>query len=430
VAGSAEVEERYRARTPRSADLMHRAAQSMTRGVTRSLSWFEPYPIVFDHGDGALLYDVDGHRYIDLMLNGLSLIHGNAYPPIQRAIERSLARGCAWPGTSDVQIEFAELLLSRIKHAGHVRFANTGSEATMLAVKLARHVTGRPIIIKAINGFHGSYGDFDAGLHGAGPVPGRMALARFGDLGSFAEQLHAHAGAVSAIIVEAVMYTRGVTEPPSGFLPDLELMAREAGVLLILDDCLMFRLTEGGSAERFGFTPDITVLGKWIGGGIPVGAILASTALMASFDPCSTNSMYHGGSFNGNLLGCAAGIVAVRDLTAGRISTMNRQAERLQTTVHEHARALGLRLSTPGDGAAFAFYLLDEHDEIDWAATRLLQLAAALHGVYLGSSGEAALPTVITDELIDDAGVALGAALDDVASTRTIERATRAGAMR
>src|SRR5579872_7502995 len=133
-----QIEADYRARTPGSAALMERAGRSMPRGLTRALSWFAPYPVVFERGAGAMLHDVDGNAYVDLFANGLSLMHGNAYGPVQEALERALPRGTAWPGASDLQIEFAELLCARIPGAQQARFANTGTEATMLGVKLAR----------------------------------------------------------------------------------------------------------------------------------------------------------------------------------------------------------------------------------------------------------------------------------------------------
>ncbi len=310
------IELEYRRLTPRSARWMERAADSMPRGLTRTLSWFAPYPVVFDHGRGAAVYDVDGNRYLDLFSNGLSLMHGHAYGPIEDALRVALSRGTAWPGTSDAQVQFAELLCQRLPGAERVRFANTGTEATMLAVKLARHVTQRPLIIKAWHAYHGSYDDLEVGLQGQGELPGRAALARFGELDTYAEALERHAGEVAAIIVEPVQYTGVVTPPPDGFLPALRELAREAGVLFVLDDCLMFRLAEGGSAERFGIDADITCLGKWIGGGLPVGVVASSEEIMSAFDLAPERPLYHGGSFNGNLLGMVAGAIAVRDLTS------------------------------------------------------------------------------------------------------------------
>src|ERR1700686_5483359 len=230
------IEEQYLRLTPGSAQLMQRAARSMPRGLTRTLSWFAPYPLAFDHGRGARLVDVDGNSYLDLFNNGLSLMHGHAYRPIEEALGSALRRGTAWPGTSDAQGEFAELLCARVPGEVQVRFTNPGTEATMLAVNLARHVTQRPLIIKAWHGYHGSYDSLEVGLGGREEMPGRVALARFGEIDSYAEALARNAGQVPAIVVEPVQYTGVVTAPPDGFLPQLCELAREAGVLFVLDD--------------------------------------------------------------------------------------------------------------------------------------------------------------------------------------------------
>jgi glutamate-1-semialdehyde 2,1-aminomutase len=414
------IEIEYLRRTPGSARMMERACDSMPHGITRTLSWFAPYPVVFERGNAANLLDVDGNSYVDMFSNGLSLMHGHAYPPIDEALREALGRGTAWPGTSDAQIEFAELLCRRVPGAEQVRFANTGTEATMLAVKLARHVTGRRLIIKAWHAYHGSYDDLEVGLAGQGEMPGRVALATFGEIDTYAGQLERHDGEVAAIIVEPVQYTGVVTPPPEGFLAELRELASEAGVLFVLDDCLMFRLAEGGSAERFAIErPDITCLGKWIGGGLPVGAITSSSELMATFhpSPSASDAMYHGGSFNGNLLGMVAGAIAVNDLDAVAIARIDAQAEALRGEIATAARERGVPVYTSGVGSAFGLYVLDAPDgEIDWNATSLLQLAAINHGVYYGSGGEFGLNTALSDDDLARTSEALGGALSDLAA--------------
>jgi glutamate-1-semialdehyde 2,1-aminomutase len=413
-----EIEQAYTQRTPGSARLMDRASEFMPCGITRTLAWFAPYPVVFERGAGANVFDVDGNRYIDMFSNGLSLMHGHAYPPIELALREALSRGTAWPGASDVQVDFAELLCQRVPGAEQVRFTNTGTEATMLAIKLARHTTGRPIVIKAWDAYHGSYDDLEVGLQGQDELPGRVALARFGELASYEAALARNAGNVAAIIVEPVQYTGIVTPPPEGFLAELRELAGREDVLFILDDCLMSRLAVGGSSERFGMAPpDITCLGKWVGGGLPVGAITASSELMAPFDlPGGDDALYHGGSFNGNLLGMVAGEIAVRDLTAEAIARIDAQAERLRVGLDEAASAAGVPIRTQGVGSAFGLYVLDGADgEVDWKATRLLHLAAVNHGVYYGTGGEFGLCTVISDEEVEEASAALGSALADLA---------------
>jgi glutamate-1-semialdehyde 2,1-aminomutase len=412
------VERQYRSLTPGSASLMERAARSMPRGLTRTLSWFAPYPVVFDHGRDAWLVDVDGNRYLDLFSNGLSLMHGHAYRPIEEALRSAMLRGTAWPGASDAQIEFAEMLVGRVPGAEQVRFTNTGTEATMLAVKLARHLTGRTMIVKAWHGYHGSYDDLEAGLQGRGEMSGRVALARFGELDSYRAALEAHPGEIAAVVVEPVQYTGVVTPPPEGFLAGLRELAREHEALFVLDDCLMSRLAEGGSAERFGIEADITCLGKWIGGGLPVGAIAGSAEHLATFDLDPVRPLYHGGSFNGSLLGMVAGAIAVRDLGSVEIARIDAQAERLRAAISQAAHDSGVDVRTSGVGSAFGLYVLDGSGEdagIDWAASALLHLAAASRGVYYGSGGEFGLSTALSDADLEHAELGLQGALADVA---------------
>ncbi len=411
------VEVAYTLQTPESARLMERARRSMSRGLTRTLSWFAPYPIVFDRGSGATVRDVDGNEYIDLFSNGLSLMHGHAHPPIVEALAEALPRGTAWPGSSVAQIEFAELLCSRVPGAEQVRFANTGTEATMLGVKLARAVMKRQMIIKAWDGYHGSFDDLEAGLYGQGEMPGRVALAKFGELDTYADALDRHPGEIAAVVVEPVQYTGIVTTPPPGFLNELRTLCRDAGVLFVLDDCLMFRLAEGGSAERFGIADaDITCLGKWIGGGLPVGAVTASAEMMEVFDPLGPEPLYHGGSFNGHLLGSIAGAIAVRDLTASEIARIDGFADDMRSAIHETADAVGLPVRTSGVGSAFGLYVLDEPEgKINWERSALLHLAAVTHGVYYGSGGEFGLCTALDDETVAVAIEKLRSAIGDVA---------------
>jgi glutamate-1-semialdehyde 2,1-aminomutase len=397
----------------------------MTRGLTRTLSWFAPYPVVFEHGAGVILTDLDGNEYIDLFSNGLSLMHGHAYPPITAYLSDAIGRGSAWPGATHAQIELAELLCQRIPGAEHVRFANTGTEATMLGVKLARAVSGRSVVIKAWHAYHGSYDDLEVGLQGKAEVAGRVALANFGELDSYEDALARNAGNVAAIIVEPVQYTGIVTPPPPGFLPALRELARSAGVLFILDDCLMFRLAEGGSAERLGIPDaDITCLGKWIGGGLPVGAITSTVELMEVFDPLRDEPVYHGGSFNGNPLGAGAGAIAVRDLSASEIDRIDGLADRMRLRIEQAAADAGLVVSTSGVGSAFGLYVLEEPGgEIDWDTSALLHLAAVNHGVYYGSGGEFGLSTALDDSTAQAAADGIAAAIGDVSRAQLREPA-------
>jgi glutamate-1-semialdehyde 2,1-aminomutase len=179
----------------------------------------------------------------------------------------------------------------------------------------------------------------------------------------------------------------------------------------------MFRLAEGGSAERFGIDADITCLGKWIGGGLPVGAITASAELMRVFDPLADRPLYHGGSFNGNLLGSVAGTIAVRDLTAAQIDRLDGVADRMRSALERAAADEGLAIRAAGVGSAFGLYVLDRPDgDIDWRGSALLHLAAVTRGVYYGSGGEFGLCTAVDDATADRAIEGLTGAIADLAA--------------
>jgi glutamate-1-semialdehyde 2,1-aminomutase len=421
LSSRSQIGDAYAERTSKSQALMTRAAKGMPGGSTRSFGWHEPYPLVMERGDGPYLWDVDGNRYVDLVYNGLSLIHGHAFPPVVAALGAVLARGSAWPGASMEQIEFAEALLDRVNSADLVRFTNTGTEAGMLAVKIARRATGRPLVLKAWAGYHGSYDDLEAGLAGQGPIPGRTALADFGSVQSFERALTTYGPEVAAVVLEPVMYTGVVTPPPPGFLKEVQAMARRHGALFVLDDCLMFRLAEGGSAEKFGLDPDITFLGKFIGGGLPVGVVAGKKDVMGHLDPRHNQPMYHGGSFNGNLLGSVAGKIGLRHLTGDAIAKMDRQAERIHAALDEKASELDLPLVVSREGSVMGIYLESElpspRQHPDAGRAGLFHLACLNHGLFPGSAGEVAMATVISDEDVEVVIAGFGAALEDVSTT-------------
>ena len=414
-APDSEIERGYRGKTPGSAETISRARAVLPGGSTRAFGYFRPYPLTFAGGEGPYLRDVDGNRYVDFTYNGLSLIHGHAFGPIEEAVLEALPHGTAWPGTSLPQIQFAEALCARIPTADRVRFTNTGTEAGMLAVKLARHVTGRPLVLKSWGAYHGSYDDLEAGLYGNGELRGRAVLGRFGDLDSYREVFARHRGEIAALMIEPILFTFEVVPPPPGFLPALVELAREEGAIVILDDCLMFRLAEAGSAEKYGISPDLTCLGKFIGGGLPVGVVAGSAALLAAVDPDNPNGMYHGGSFNGNPLGATAGRVTLEHLGNAEIAGMDDRAARLWAALEAKAKAVGVPLKVSGDGSILGSYVLGEDGSPDRELGAHLHLAAINHGVYFGADGEIAMATTLDDEALELAIAGFEAALDDLA---------------
>ena len=398
MSSRSSIEERYRRETPCSAALMREAAAVLPGGNTRTTSFHPPYPVVIERADGPWLWDVDQRRYVDLFCNGLSMIHGNNYGPAREAIQSAMQRGTAWSGASREQIAYAELLRDRIRALELVRFTNSGSEAGMMAVKAARHITGRPYIVKSAGAYHGSYPDLEAGLYGQGDVQGRAFVAPFNDLASFERIMAQHGKDVAAIVVEPVLVTGRVVPPAPGFLSELETLARRHGALSILDDCLMLRLAVGGSAEKFDLQPDLVVLGKFLGGGTALGAFGGSHEIMKIFDPTRRGCVFHGGSFNGNPLGCAAGLVTMRELTAERIAAMDAASLSIRNALARRADQLGLEVIITGMGsvAGIAFAADPKRHEDDPSAlgvASLFHLAALSEGVLIGPGGILAVST-------------------------------------
>jgi len=354
------IEENFRARTPRSAQLMKRASGVMPGGFTRGHGFHLPYPAVMDHGEGCYLWDVDGNRYVDLVSNGLALIHGHAFQPVIQALAERLPKSWGWVGASVPQIEFAETLCDRLGTFDRVLLTNSGTESGMLAVKLARRFTGKPLILKQRAGYHGSYSDLEAGLDGRGELPGHTLLAEFNDLASYERKLTEHQGQVAAIVVEPVMFTGVTILPEKGFLSNLQQLALDNGTLFILDDCLMLRLAYGGSAQKFGLTPDLTFLGKFLGGGTPVGAVGGRAEILEITNPHRENALYHGGSYNGNLLGSIAGRITLEHLTQEKIDLMDARAEAIRQAVEMKARQLGLPLTVQQIGSVMGVFFTRE----------------------------------------------------------------------
>ena len=414
------IEELYRAKTAKSAAIAARAERVMPGGDTRSVQQYRPYPLTISRGEGPYLFDVDGNRYIDLLGNYTSLVHGNAYPPIIEAIRQQASRGTAWAARSEAQVELAELLCERVASIEQVRFCNSGTEAGMLAAHVARRVTGRKFILMARHGYHGSYDDLEVGL--AGHEGERTLIADFGNAEDFERILSQRGNEIAAVFLEPVMGSSGIVIPPTGFLTRVREATRRAGTLLVIDEVITLRLSTGGAQQMFGIHPDLTMMGKIIGGGLPVGAIGGSAALMACFDPRNRDAMWHSGTFNGNPLTCAAGLVSVRELTKERIDLMDRLGGRFARELKKAAMAVELPFSARRIGSLMNIFFLNEAPpptiaREDAKLIAEFHLAALNRGLFLAPRGLIALSTVMTEALIDEIIARASEALQDVAST-------------
>ncbi|MGE0732661.1 MAG: aspartate aminotransferase family protein [Acidimicrobiia bacterium] len=412
----------FLARTPQSAARQDRAASVMPFGDTRTTTYHPPYPLTMASGEGAWLVDVDGNRYLDLLGNYTSLVHGNAYPPIVEAAQRQLARGTAWPARNDAQVELAELLTARVPSVEQVRFCNSGTEATMLCAYVARAVTGRRKVLMARYGYHGSLEEFEVGTLGHGGP--ETVLATHGDVDDFGRVLDERGGEIACVILEPVMGSGGLAAAAPGALAAIAERARRAGALFVADEVITLRLAVGGAQSLQGVVPDLTAMGKIIGGGFPVGAVGGRADLLAVTDPRAPK-LIHSGTFNGNPVSACAGVVSVRELTAERIERMDRLAERLAARLVGAAAACGLPFSVRRQGSLLQCFCSVEEPAAN--ATRsdadlatALHLAALNEGVFFAARGLLALNTVLDEALVDEAADRIGAAMGAVMAEQPV----------
>jgi len=412
-----QIEQRYRQRTPRSGRLADAASAVMPGGDTRAAAHYEPHGVTLERGEGPFVWDADGHRHLDLSVNYTSLVHGHACPPVVEAIREWAGRGTAWSARCEPQIALAELLVERVASVDTVRFTNSGTEAAMLAIHIARLLTGPRKILMARHGYHGSMEETEIGLLGVeGPS---TVLADHGDAAAFERVLEEHGGDIACALLEPVMGAGGIVPSPPGFLARVATAARRAGSLFILDEVICFRLATGGAQSLHDVTPDLTMFGRLIGGGLPVGAVGGHADVMAVSDP-RAGRMFVSGTFNGNPLTTAAGTVAVRELTGERIAVMHQLMDRLRLGLEASARRHGLPFAVHHAGSLLNVFFSPQAPRAtivreDAATMRLSHLACLNHGVFIAPRGMMALSTVVTDALVTEIVERADAAMADVA---------------
>jgi glutamate-1-semialdehyde 2,1-aminomutase len=415
----------YRERTRGSAAAYARALDVLPGGDTRTGTFFLPYPTFMARGEGCRLYDVDGNAYIDFLGNFTSLIHGHAHPKITAAIAEQAGQGTALSFPSELQVQLASEIRRRVPSVERLRFCNSGTEAVMGAIRVARAFTGRPKILKMEGGYHGSYDAAQMSItpgedapplpmgttEGPGLSPGmtrEVLVAPFNDLEKTASIARAHQGELAAVLLEPAMTAAGVIPADPQFLRGLRELTRELGVLLIMDEIITFRFAFGGGQSIYGITPDLTTFGKIIGGGLPVGAFGGRADVMALFDPRRAGTISHSGTFNGNAATMAAGLVALELLDQAAIDRLNAFGERMRRGLQGAFDAEGVPAFVSGLGSlAHIHYqpgrVRDYRASLAgkrWAA-RVMHLALHNAGFVGASRGMLAASTVMTTGEID-----------------------------
>ncbi len=403
-----QVSNEYLARNPRSMEIADRASVVLPGGTTRTTTFFAPYPPVLVRGEGCEIVDVDGNRRVDYLNNYTSLILGHAHPEVLAAALGAAGRGTAFSSPTKQEVRLAEVLVERVSSVDHVRFTNSGTEATMAAFRLARAFTGRPTVARFEGGYHGTH-DYSA-TPGAG-VPdliGDLVITLpFNDISGCEERMASVAGSLAAVIIEPVLGAGGVVAADPEFLAYLRGATRRTGALLIFDEIISFRLHTGGAQARYGIEPDLTTFGKIIGGGFPIGAFGGRRDVMALLHPIE-GSIRWGGTFNGNPVSAAAGVQTLEALTPEVIDQLNRDGEQLTERLDKVLEASGIPAGMTGVGSLFNIHatgdeITDSHavGRADPALTELLHLGLMNRGYFLAPRGMGCLSTAMTSADLD-----------------------------
>jgi glutamate-1-semialdehyde 2,1-aminomutase len=409
------VEERYQQSAPKSSQLFERATRSLPGGNTRTTIFVEPYPYYFDHGAGCRIYDVDGNVRIDFVNNYTSLILGHAHPKVIAAVERQLHRGTSAAAPSELEVRLAETIKSRLPSVDHLRFSNSGTEATMHAIRAARAYTGREMIAKFEGSYHGThdYAAVDvsaAGAIGAGAqtknagIPAAVAatvvVLPLNDREAVERIVAQNRAQLAAIIIEPVIGSGGILVPEDGFLQFLRDLTRRWDILLIFDEVIAFRIAYHGAQGRFGVAPDLTTLGKIIGGGFPVGAFGGRADIMALFDPRRPNHIGHGGTFNAHPIAMAGGLATLDEMTPDAYERLDELGADLRSKLLTLFTGLGIPAQVNQIGSLFNIHFSDQPISdypavlaSDRQLVRDLSMAALNHGIALTGRGMGCLST-------------------------------------
>jgi glutamate-1-semialdehyde 2,1-aminomutase len=329
-------------------------------------------PRFVERAQGPYIYDVDGNRYIDYVLSWGPMILGHADPAVIAAITDQATRGTSYGAPTTLETELARLTTQLVPSIEMVRFVNSGTEATMSALRLARAFTGRSLIVKFSGGYHG-HADFLLSDAGSGvatlglPASAGVTEAQtrdtvtvqYNDVGSVEQVFDMHGEHIAAVIVEPVAGNMGLVLPQPGFLETLRHLTREAGALLIFDEVMTgFRVALGGAQARFGIVPDLTCLGKVIGGGLPCAAYGGRRDIMEQVAPLGP--MYQAGTLSGNPLAMAAGIATLRQLKYDLYKGVEKCGARLLDGMRAAAEDAGIALQTAQAGTMIGFFFSAE----------------------------------------------------------------------
>lgn len=427
----------------RSEELFQRALKVMPGGNSRDSVYLAPFPYYADHASGCRVVDVDGVERVDFLNNYTSLIHGHSHPAVVEAVSRQLPRGTAVAMPTESEIRLAELLCGRIASFEQIRFANSGSEAVMMALKAARAFTGRSKVAKIEGAYHGSY-DFAEISQTASPAqwgedtPRSLPVAKgtpqgvlddvvvlpFNDTEATRRILDAHRGEIAGVLIDLMPHRLGFIPCHADYLEMLYAWTREDGALLVVDEVITLRLGYGGAQGGYKVKPDLTAVGKIIGGGFPVGGIAGRADVMAVFDPRLREiPVPHGGTFNANPITMVAGYAAMDEMSPAAFDRIARLGARARVGLAQALADSGVEGRILGDGSLFYIHLTDRQfsdyrssyrSAVDRRRIDMMLHGLLARGYILATTGMGCISTAMGDNEIDGLAEAVAGVLTEM----------------
>ncbi len=430
----------------RSEKLYQEALDVLPGGVSRNAVFRRPHPFYVSKGAGAYLYDLDRKQCLDFANNMASLIHGHAYPPIVAAVVEQLQKGTAFTMATEVEVRFAQLLCERVPSFEKIRFVNSGTEAVMCCIKAARAFTGKRKIAKTEGAYHGGY-DFAEVSQTANPtnwgdasrpasiptvagtpkgVLDDVQVVPFNDSERALAILNESPEDIACVLLDPMPHRAGLIPATNEFVNDLRKWCDQHGALLVFDEVITFRSTYTGAQGWFDAKPDLTALGKMIGGGFPVGALAGRDEVMAVLDPRQENILYpHSGTFSANPITMTAGLIAMEHFDKAAVDRLNKLADYARQTINDAIQTTGVPACVSGGGSMLRIHLKKQlpgeyrSAYLDKQETQLLKkLVDELYVEHIMAINSCSftLSTVMTEKEIEHLGRALVAAFHKIKS--------------
>lgn len=412
----------------RSQELYREACQVLPGGISRNTIYRKPNPDYVDRGEGCYVYDIQGRQRIDFANNMCSLIHGHAHPEVIDAVAKQLQNGTAFTLPTEVELRFAQHMCSRSPSFDKIRFMNSGTEAVMSAIKAARAITGRPKIAKAEGAYHGTY-DYAEVSQKAAPenwgdqkAPKSVPVAQgtpqgalddvvvvpFNDIERTLHLLDANSSSLSCVIIDPLPHRVGLIPADKEFIAAIRDWCNENDVLFILDEVITFRMSFGGAQEWYDVQPDLTAMGKIIGGGFPVGALAGREDYMDVLDPSRNDlPLPHSGTFSANPITMTAGLETMQRFDQEAIESINQLGEQARQGIQNAIANSGITACVTGAGSMFRVHLSENQpmeyrsnyqDQETRERIRFLVDYMYEHGFMMINTFSGALSTAMTSD--------------------------------